>query len=100
MNALNFIVGSLAVWRLSHALVKENGPLMIFARLRARLGRTQRRSGGFFDLITCVYCISFWIGLLAALYNVNDIGPWFAYGFAYSAVSMLLEVMFNKLGSK
>lgn len=96
MNFLNLVVGSLAVWRLSHALVKETGPLMIFSRLRARFARTQKRSGGLFDAISCVYCISLWIGLVAALWVATTIFNWIGYGLAFSAAASLLEMLFTK----
>lgn len=96
MTPLAFIIGSLAVWRLSHGLVKENGPLMLFARLRARLARSQKRSGGFFDLFSCVYCISFWIGLGASLFVAYSFFSWIGYAFAFSGVAMLLESFFSK----
>jgi hypothetical protein len=94
MSFITLIIGGLAVWRLSHALVKENGPLMVFARLRARLAARQKRSGGLFDLISCVYCVSVWIGLIAALWPSHDLSHWIGYGLAFSGIAMLLEVFF------
>ena len=96
MTPLVFIVGSLAVWRVSHALVKEKGPLDIFVRLRARLASSQKRSGGLFDLFSCVYCLSVWVGLVAALSVSESAAQWLGYAFAFSAVSMLLEKLFTK----
>ena len=96
MTPLVFIITSLAVWRLSHGLVKENGPLMLFARLRARLAARQKRSGGFFDLFSCVYCISVWIGLGASLFVAHGFFSWIGHAFAFSGVSMLLESFFSK----
>ena len=95
MTPFVFIVVSLAVWRLSYAIVRENGPLSVFARLRARLARSQKRSGGLFDLISCVYCVSFWIGLVGALWVSNGILEWLAYGLAFSAVAVLIEMVTN-----
>lgn len=91
MTPFAFIVVSLAIWRLSYVVVRENGPLMVFARLRARLAASQERSGGLFDLISCIYCVSFWIGLVGALWVSNGILEWLAYGFAFSAVAVLIE---------
>ena len=95
MTPLSFIIVSLAIWRLSYAIVKENGPLMVFARLRARLAASQKRSGGLFDLISCIYCVSFWIGLVGALIVSNNVFEWVGYGLAFSAVAVLIERLTN-----
>lgn len=95
MTPLAFIIASLAIWRLSYAIVKENGPLMVFARLRARLAASQKRSGGLFDLISCIYCVSFWIGLVGALIVSNSVFEWAGYGLAFSAVAVLIERFTN-----
>lgn len=91
MTPLTFIVASLAIWRLSYGIVYENGPLMVFARLRARLARTQKRSGGLFDMVSCIRCVSFWIGLVGALSVSNGFLEWLGYAFAFSAVTVLIE---------
>lgn len=96
MTPFSFIVISLAVWRLSHGLSKENGPLMLFARLRARLASSQERSGGFFDMISCTSCLSFWVGLGASLFVSNSILALIGYAFAFSGVSLLLESFFSR----
>jgi len=99
MTPFTFVVASLAIWRLSRGIVKEDGPLMAWARLRSRLARTQRRSGGLFDMVSCVRCLSFWIGLVGALFVSNSFLGWIAYAFAFSAVASLLDVLFNKLNT-
>ena len=91
MTPFAFIVASLAIWRLSYGIAKENGPLMVWARLRARLASSQRRSGGLFDMISCVRCLSVWIGLVGALFVSNSILGLFAYTFAFSGVAVLTE---------
>lgn len=69
---------------------------MVFARIRAFLASKQKRSGGLYDMISCVYCVSFWVGLLAALWFAGHVFQLFAYGLAFSAVSMLLEAFLSK----
>lgn len=97
MTLPEILIGGLAVWRLSHALVKESGPLMMFARLRARAARTQKRSGGFFDMLSCVYCISFWIALVVALYNATDAFHWLGNALAMSAVATIIMTALQSL---
>jgi hypothetical protein len=91
MNPFSFIVISLAIWRLSYGLVNENGPLMVFTRLRARLGASQKRSGGLFDMISCIRCLSVWIGLAGALFVSHSILGLIGYTFAFSGVTVLIE---------
>lgn len=91
MTLVTLIVGSLAVWRLTHAIAKENGPLMCFARLRAFLAGHQKRSGGFFDMVSCTSCLSFWIALVAALWVAHTVFDWVVYALAFSGASILLE---------
>ena len=96
MTPFTFIVASLAIWRLSFVIVRETGPLLIFARLRAYLGRTQKRSGGLFDLVSCVRCVSVWIGLVGALSVSNNVLQWLGYGFGFSAVASLIDLLLSK----
>lgn len=51
-----FVLGVLAVWRVTHLLHAEAGPWDIFARLRRRLG-----TGFMGALFGCFYCLSVWI---------------------------------------
>lgn len=94
MNLETLVVGGLAVWRISHAIVKEDGPLMMLARFRAYLAHHQKRSGGRFDLVSCTMCTSVWVGLVAALGPAHGVFTWIGYGFAFSGVSLLLESTF------
>ena len=50
-----FVIASLVVWRLTHLLAFEDGPLDAIARLRQRAGQ-----GFFGKLLDCFYCLSFW----------------------------------------
>lgn len=99
MTTLGLVVAGLATWRISHALVKEKGPLDMFARLRARLGRSQKRSGGLFDLISCVYCTSVWIALFVALYDARDFVYWLGHALAIAAIAYFLELFADKFNS-
>lgn len=93
MNAVTLVIGGLITWRVSHMLVKEAGPLMSFARLRAFLASNQKRSGGLFDLISCVYCTSMYIGLVAALWVSGDVFHKIGYALAFSAIATLIEAL-------
>ena len=59
---MRFIVAALAVWRLSHLLVAEDGPGRIVARLRTWLG-----AGFWASLFDCFNCMSLWVAAPFAL---------------------------------
>jgi hypothetical protein len=62
MKWLEFLTGGLAVWRLTHLLVAEDGPFELVVRLRQRV-----RSGSLARLMDCFYCLSLWIAIPFAL---------------------------------
>jgi hypothetical protein len=57
-NFYSFLLGVLAVWRVTHLLHTEDGPWEILERMRRRLGQGMLR--GLFD---CFYCLSLWVAL-------------------------------------
>jgi hypothetical protein len=67
LNLVAVLLSVLAVWRVTHLLVAEDGPWNVFARLRhasatLRLGR----------LTDCFYCASVWIAIPFALLISRD----------------------------
>ena len=53
-----FGVAALATWRLTHLLVREDGPADAIARTREWLGESQLGA-----LMDCFYCTSFWVAV-------------------------------------
>jgi hypothetical protein len=53
-----FVLCALAIWRLTHILVAEDGPWNVVVRLRARLG-----DGELGRAMDCFYCASFWMAM-------------------------------------
>jgi hypothetical protein len=51
-----FLVGSLAVFRVTHLLAAEDGPWQLLLRLRLWLG-----AGVLGALLDCFYCLSLWV---------------------------------------
>jgi hypothetical protein len=50
------VLGTLAVWRVTHLLTAESGPWDLLVRLRRLTG------GGFWgSLLGCFYCLSLWV---------------------------------------
>lgn len=91
MNIDTVIIGGLVTWRISNILVKQKGPQDVFIRFRAYLAKRQKRSGGLFDMISCVTCTSMYIGLLASLAVSDGFLEWLAYGLSFSAISSIIE---------
>lgn len=62
MNGLSFVVAALAVWRVTHFVVAEEGPFAVSRRLRL-LGA----SLGGAKLFGCFLCVSVWAAVPFAL---------------------------------
>ncbi len=63
MNSFEFILATLAVWRLSHLIAAEDGPFELIAWLRRKAG-----SGFWGRLLDCFYCLSIWIAIPFAIW--------------------------------
>lgn len=67
MMLLDFVLISLATWRVSSLITHEDGPGNIFARVRRAVGA--ERPGemtGVAILFTCVWCMSVWVAFFVA----------------------------------
>jgi hypothetical protein len=80
------ILGVLAVWRVTHLLNAENGPMDVLAKLRRLAGDSFW--GGVLD---CFYCLSLWISALAAVLMANAWRERIALWLALSGGACLLE---------
>jgi len=86
VDAFFFVITSLAVWRITHLLGKEDGPFDLIYLIRKKAG-----AGFFGSLLDCFYCLSIWIAL--------PLGLWFGKGWvekilfwmALSGAACLLE---------
>jgi hypothetical protein len=56
MNFYRFILALLTVWRITHLLQAEDGPLDIVVRVRRAVG-----NGFWGKLMDCFYCLSLWV---------------------------------------
>ena len=79
-------LGVLAVWRLTHLVVAEDGPMRLAANLRMRAGT---RYWG--ELFACFYCCSLWIALPLALLVGGGWGERLLLWPALSAGAILLQ---------
>jgi len=57
-----FLLGTLAVWRVTHAVTEEDGPAKVLVRLRRAFD-----GSAWGPLLECFYCASVWIALPCAV---------------------------------
>jgi hypothetical protein len=74
----------------------ENGPLDIFARFRATLAKRQKRMGGYYDLVSCFYCLSVWVSLLFSLFLADNILEIPAYTLILSGIASIIQELLYK----
>ncbi len=67
IGSQEFILCTLAVWRVAHLLASEDGPFDIAIRLRKLAGE-----GFFGSLLDCFYCLSLWIAIPFAFVLCTD----------------------------
>jgi len=60
-SALWFVLGTLAVWRMTHLLHLEHGAWGLIGSFRAFAERL-----GLGDLVQCFFCLSLWVALPVA----------------------------------
>lgn len=99
MNPLDFIILSLATFRLSSLLVNETGPWWIFVKIRKIAGIQHDQTGDimswddkfFAEVLVCVWCTSVWVATgLMILWHYFPIPTIFISTiFAFSTVAIL-----------
>jgi hypothetical protein len=83
---IRFTLASLAAWRITHLLAREDGPADLIVRFRTRLGSSLAGS-----LIDCFKCLSLWIAAPAALFVTRNPLDWLFTWLAVSGAACLLE---------
>lgn len=98
MSLTVFFYVSLAAWRLASLVANEDGPWMMFKRLRERAEQWCNRYRfcrelGLYELIACEWCNSIWIGAgLTALYLwIGEAILYFALPLALSTIAILIK---------
>lgn len=87
----DFVVYALAVWRISHMLVYEEGPVGIFAWMRGKTGIVHDDQGvpiawPDHNVFRCLWCTSWWVSLGLLALPVVVFVP-----FAGSAVAIIIN---------
>jgi hypothetical protein len=86
MRFEHFLVGTLFVWRVTHLLNAEDGPLDVVVRLRRMAG-----TGFWGQLLDCFYCLSVWIAAPLAIFLGKKMTERILLWPALSAGAILLE---------
>ena len=89
-----WVIGVLAVWRLSHLLNSEDGPGEIFLKARHHAG-----TGWLGQLLGCFMCLSLWVALPVTWLTCR---PWKQRALFWPALSggaIMLEHIFSRSDS-
>jgi hypothetical protein len=87
LTTLWFVLGVLAVWRMTHMLHLERGPWGVVARVRAAAERA-----GLGGVVKCFFCLSLWIALPFAWWMASGWAARAVLWLALSAGAILIEV--------
>jgi len=96
LSLLEFVVYALATWRVSSLLVDEAGPFRMFIRLREWVGITHDADDNVAmipdrllpGILSCVWCVSIWVGLFWTLMYFVPYSLYLALPFALSAAAI------------
>jgi hypothetical protein len=91
-TALDFVIMSIATWRISAIITEEDGPFGVFKWLRYET--TKRRTGRNVDdndisLVTCIKCASVWVAVFVLLFYY--FAPELIWIFAASGLALMLR---------
>ena len=88
-----FFILALAAWRLASLVANEDGPWMVFKRLRQRAEQLCKRYRfcselGLYELFSCEWCNSVWIGAGLTLVYI-----WIGESILYLALPLALSTV-------
>ena len=99
-----FFILALAAWRLASLVANEDGPWMMFKRVRQRAEQWCNkykfcRELGLYELVTCEWCNSIWIGMgLTLLYLwIGETILYLSLPFALSTVAIVIKYIVELL---
>jgi len=84
--SINFVLAALAVWRVAHMLVHEDGPRRLIAQLRALAAGTEIGRA-----LDCVGCMSLWLALPASVWVSRRLSEFIPTWLALSGAAFLFE---------
>jgi hypothetical protein len=83
---INFVLATLATWRVSYLLAYEDGPRSIMAHLRAYFAGSEIGR-----MLDCFGCVSLWVALPAAMWLSRRLPDFCPIWLALSGAAFLLE---------
>jgi hypothetical protein len=88
------VLGTLAVWRITHLLAYEDGPWDLVLRLRKAAG-----TGFLGQMMDCFNCLSMWVSLPFTLVIAGDWREGLLLWPALSGAAILIERITNSKGN-
>lgn len=89
---MKILIISLAVWRISSLLAREDAPFRLLARFREWLEKQENvLLRQLSDAIHCVWCSSIWFGLLGACLISDNMIELIVNTLAISALALIVE---------
>jgi len=83
---IDFVLAALAIWRVSHLLVQEDGPMRLAAWVRAYFAGSEIGRA-----LDCFACASLWVALPAAAWVSRRLSEFLPTWLALSGAAFLLE---------
>jgi hypothetical protein len=88
------ILTMLAVWRVTHLLVAEDGPWSVLVHLRAFLLNYKISK-----VLDCFYCLSIWVAIPFALWLTQGWYQWIVMALALSAGAIVIHEILQKISN-
>jgi len=90
-NVIKLILASLATWRLTHLINKEDGPWDSIVKIRNILGNSF-----FGDLMDCFKCLSLWVAIPFSIFVSGWEWETIIILLAISGVAIIIEEIIHK----
>ncbi len=84
---MTLLICALATYRITRIILIEDGPFNIFVTLRGALDPDQKTWLG--KGMACIWCVSFWVGLVLVYLATFAVGFLLVSGLAVSALASL-----------
>jgi len=92
LSSFEFILATLAVWRVTHLIAAEDGPFQLLVWVRGKAGH-----GFWGTLLDCFYCLSMWIAIPFALWMSGSRGQKLLVWLSLSAAAILLNRVIDRV---
>lgn len=102
VRILVYILSSLAIWRLSSLLAREDGPLDCFEHLRTYIGqKAETEKNGLLRVaidslyrgILCMWCNSIWFSSIWSIFISTSFPDWILNTLSLSTMVIMIETI-------